>query len=105
MPARKNLVANKFAHWTVMKYAGRRRYGISQASSVGLWLCKCDCAAGTTGILRQSMLISGKTTHCGCQRKPSIAYINGKETPTHVSYRNMLQRCSNPRDIGFSRYG
>lgn len=69
------------------------------------WECLCDCGVST--IVRLSNLRSGNTTSCGCQK-----YKNRKSgrvpitsLPEYKSWDGMRQRCRNPKDAGYSRYG
>lgn len=78
------------------------------------WVCVCDCGVllVTTGMsLRQ-----GKRTSCGCQKRELTVARNLSrtthghsraegQTPTYVSWRNMLDRCSRPTDKRWARYG
>ena len=79
-----------------------------------IYLCKCDC--GTVKKIRRSALTSGATVSCGCYNKEIITgnknnYKHGK-TPFGVKqprlykiWSCMKQRCLNPNDSSYDRYG
>jgi hypothetical protein len=99
MPARKNLKGSVLGNWTVLEYAGS---GTSCAS----WLCRCSC--GKEKVVLSGSLISGRSTSCGCVKKPFVKHgHNSKEgqSPTYVTWRSMLKRCNYPSQIGYHRYG
>lgn len=76
----------------------------------GKWLhtCKCDCGAERTYI--HGNLVRGLSQSCGCvgveRMKSGIAKTHGLSNgPEWLAHRNMLNRCYNPRNIGYPRYG
>lgn len=81
------------------------------------WSCRCDC--GRTIIAYAQDLRQGKQKSCGCLRAEQ-SRINGIATATHghmsrlnygngspeyMSWKNMMQRCTNPDATGHDRYG
>lgn len=74
-------------------------------------LCKCDCRSGVVKSYEQSNLIRGASTSCGCrvvERAQSgvTALKHGQSyTPEFNIYRGMLDRCYNPKNVGYHRYG
>jgi hypothetical protein len=72
----------------------------------GVW-CLCDCGA-TVKVLAEN-LRTGNTRSCGCldrERRLKHGHVRGGvKSPTYVSWQAMLQRCLNPTDPGWSRYG
>lgn len=81
-----------------------------------LWLCLCEC--GQTALVRDNNLITGNTKTCGCSYKnptdprkaPTLRIIHGHAryknwSLTYKSWACMLQRCTNPNEIGYHRYG
>src|SRR5689334_22201241 len=65
-----------------------------------MWLCECDCGnvfITGTGNLR-------KLQSCGCIRK-SIATHGLSESLTYSVWANMKQRCFNPKNQYYHRYG
>lgn len=99
-----NLVGQKFYRLTVISFAGK-------AARNSVWNCACDC--GRDARVIGSRLKSGKTKSCGCQRGISNAAKNmkhghaarGRFTPEYKAWRAMLDRCYNPKNKRFSRYG
>lgn len=71
------------------------------------WLCRCDCGNESTP-LGQS-LRSGVTTSCGCAAKE----INSDRATKHgasgtleyKAWHAMIQRCTNPKNHKWHRYG
>jgi len=60
---RKNLLGDRFGHWSVIADAGRGPKGNA------LWLCRCDC--GTEKAVASQGLIAGDSKSCGCGRLES----------------------------------
>ena len=67
-------------------------------------------------VVPANSLISGKTKSCGCFQletrrlncKSNLRHghaTNGRDTPTHMTWRCMKNRCLNPRSPDFNRYG
>lgn len=90
------------------------RYGnltvLAEAPQIGyarFMYVRCDC--GNLGRVRLNQMRMGKTRSCGCMINPSIT----RAKTTHgcakrSEYRIwglMLQRCENPRNPGYHKYG
>ena len=58
-PPLKDWVGKRFGSLTVLAYDGKRK-------GAHFWRCKCDC--GNETVVRQSSLLDGHTTSCGCQQ-------------------------------------
>jgi len=75
------------------------------------WLCRCDCG-GEKAVLSKG-LKSGNTSSCGCfhreqtsRAKRTHGFTAGaKKDPLYRVWVSMIQRCHNPNDTGFGRYG
>jgi hypothetical protein len=69
------------------------------------WLCKCDC--GQEKVVGGNDLKSGGTKSCGCLRRQTMHghKKRGKITGTYISWRRMIQRCTNPNDKDYHYYG
>ena len=71
------------------------------------WDCLCIC--GTTRLVRERLLKSGRSQSCGCERNERISQSKTKHgmsfTPTYKSWRSMLDRCRNPGATKFPEYG
>lgn len=63
------------------------------------WNCLCAC--GNNVSVQTGHMISGRCTSCGCTRKKHGMY----GTPTYISWQAMLQRCTNPNNTNYSKYG
>ena len=72
-----------------------------------LWLANCDC--GVQRWVRIDHLKSGVTKSCGCLHSEITAQRNTTHgqygTPAHLSWRAMIQRCTNPSHRYYARYG
>ena len=53
------------------------------------WICRCDCGRETTVLTNK--LLSGRTTSCGCKRRP---YNGESKKELYRHYRSMKSRCS-----------
>lgn len=75
------------------------------------WVCRCDCGALTS--VQSHHLRKGATRSCGCLAREVAARELGQRntrhgmygTPTYVSHRKMLSRCTNPAIDAWPRYG
>lgn len=77
------------------------------------WRCKCLCGSEVT-VASRSLRI-GNTRSCGCilrqiGRANTLRIKHGHnrklaQSPTHISWTGMLQRCYNPKNNGYERYG
>lgn len=63
------------------------------------WLCKCSC--GALKITDSKSLRTKSVSSCGCIRKTHGL----SATPLHKVWASMRQRCANPRDPNYYRYG
>lgn len=64
--------------------------------------CLCDC--GGTKNVSSKYLVAGKTKSCGCLSSGSYTH-NMSRTPTYMSWKAMHQRCRNPNNKDYHRYG
>lgn len=75
------------------------------------WVCVCVC--GNRVSVNSSSLVRGLSASCGClgdeRRSESHtthgAWVGGKESGTHRSWRNMMERCYRPTNIKYPIYG
>ena len=77
---------------------------------VASWLCKCDC--GNEVIVPYSNLANGTQKSCGCWRRESkeifaqrVKKHGGNRTPIYNKYCAIKQRCYNPNNHAYNRYG
>lgn len=71
------------------------------------WLFRCDC--GNEVVLRKNSVTSNNTTCCAdCSRKRK-ALVNTKHggigTRLYREWAGIIQRCTNPNDTSWERYG
>lgn len=89
-----------FGRLTVISRAGSR-------GSHATWKCKCVCGGEiiTTGTL----LRKGETKSCGCLRSETtskLKYRGGRVShPLYLVYVAIKQRCNNPKNSSYPRYG
>jgi hypothetical protein len=73
------------------------------------WKVKFMCDCGNEKIIRLDHVKSGKTVSCGCIQPNSIKNaISTHNLTNHSLYIvriNMINRCYNIKDIGYSNYG
>ncbi len=71
------------------------------------WKCKCDC--GGEIICSRTHLLDGHIQSCGCLHDENAKISNrthGKyHTRIHAVWSNMIQRCTNPNNHKYHRYG
>ncbi len=72
--------------------------------------CRCDCGETATVLLES--LASGATRSCRCLQREVMAHSGHKNTThgqtgslTYKSWDSMRQRCCNPSDKDYPRYG
>lgn len=103
-----NIIGKKYSRLTVLRLIGsdNRKYRLCE--------CKCDC--GSLVKIRIARMLSGELQSCGClqiekamenlalaQRSQISHGLSG--TPTYRSWSCMMQRCFNPWNEAFHRYG
>lgn len=98
---RQNFVGLRFGLLTVVERAHNDNLSKTQ------WLCQCNC--GNTTIVKGNSLQQGVTKSCGCYRA-NLHLIHGhnrkrNRTPEYICWDGMKQRCTNPNDSRFERYG
>lgn len=68
-----------------------------------VWTCICDCGNFTD--VRSSDLKSGRTKSCGCLHKEIISKHNLPRDRLYSIWRDMRQRCNNPKCSLYKNYG
>jgi hypothetical protein len=100
MGVQKDLRGLRFGKLLVMDYA-------SKIKGRTAYLCKCDCE--NEKIVLSQSLTSGNTKSCGCLRKKTTSNnfktYGLSKTRLYRIYRNMIQRCYNPKNTRYNRYG
>jgi hypothetical protein len=99
-----DIIGHKFGRLEVKGFVGiQKRHSY--------WSCVCDC--GNIRRVRGSHLTNGNTKSCGCLKEEQIKKANtfhgqsGRSltTLTYACWARMLQRCNNPKYIGYTNYG
>lgn len=72
------------------------------------WFCRCTC--GNVTSIETHKLRSGHTASCGCAGSRTTmgdrTRTHGKRhTPEYETWAHILQRCHNPNDTGYYKYG
>ncbi len=101
-----NITGHRFGRLVVISFADRKN-----KNRCIRWTCSCDC--GNTIITMASHLISGHTNSCGClaiERTLEAKITHGHTTYNtwsneYVSWAGMIQRCENPNNNIYFRYG
>lgn len=95
-----DLTGQAFGRWTVVSYAGNKR-----------WECLCEC--GRRKAVHASNLKSGASRSCGCLSVEISqahftkhgAALAKKVTPEYRAWQGMKDRCLNPNSEFYDRYG
>lgn len=108
MPVPHEMAGMTFERLKVIRLLGVDRF------KKRVWECRCDCGKITTGTTQA--IISGGKRSCGCIQKeiaretmkavrdPGI--IHGlSRTREYDAYRNMMNRCENPKCPEYRNYG
>lgn len=69
----------------------------------GTWQCACEC--GGLRVVHGSNLTGGRTSSCGCLWRERVRVHGASGSPTYKSWSAMVNRCTNPNDPSFHRYG
>lgn len=71
-----------------------------------MWRCLCRCGKET--IVDASSLRCGNTKSCGClrveTRRTHGHVLNGKKSPTYVSWQSIISRCTHSSNPSFEHY-
>ena len=104
----KDITGQKFGLLTVLCRNGKHRGSAA-------WECQCECGNKSTVITNK--LKSGHTRSCGCLsnvirakrgQTPVVKHGHspvGKASGTYGSWHAMIQRCTNPNQKYFNKYG
>lgn len=71
----------------------------------------CECSCGGVSFTPVCNLKSGHAKSCGCKHSENAHSIihghrtGGKPSPTYTSWTKMIQRCTNPHEENYYRYG
>lgn len=96
-----NLQGRRFGRLTVVEYLG------SDKGCGSLWLCECAC--GTTKVIRARNLKEGTVQSCGCLNKEKLSErvsSHGKSsTRIYRIWKAMNHRCYKSYDSAYQNYG
>lgn len=105
-----DFIGKTFDQWSVLSYEGKK------GTERHWYKVRCNC--GNTSTVERNILKRGKSTRCrSCARKLSTSgernasFRHGYSSPNHPQYYlhyiwcSIKQRCLNPKDKGFKRYG
>jgi hypothetical protein len=108
MRKRRDLQGQQFDGLTVIGIAPPRRTSGGRAMVV--WACRCKCGKET--LVDAQNLLSGNTQSCGCGVIVAIVQNPGRNlqhgyygTPTYSTWNRMRERCNNPNNVNWPRYG
>jgi len=104
---RRDLTGSRFGRFTVLRFNGKDSRNNTE------WLCRCEC--GVEKIVRGSHL-GVSIFSCGCLARETSAMIgraqirhgntrNREQSLAYRSWAMMRQRCLNPRNTSYPRYG
>ena len=101
MPVFRDLTGHRFGRLVAIG-----RCGTSPAGNA-IWLCQCDCGSETKVLGLD--LTRNHTSSCGCLRNELSAIRCTKHsksrTRLHTIWKAMNQRCCNPANKEYHRYG
>lgn len=84
-----------------------RRHDENTSYRAAQWVCRCNCD-GREIIISAKNLRSG-TKSCGHRRVTEVRKANirhgGRLTPEYTAYASAKNRCTNPRNAAYERYG
>jgi hypothetical protein len=96
---------NVYGGVELIRLNGRNRFGNA------IWECKCHC--GVVFQTLASALKYGGTKSCGCLKMKAVSQLAKNALTTHGmcgtrtydAWCGMIKRCTNPKTIGWARYG
>lgn len=101
----KDIVGERYSRLTVIARAPNKVYG--SRHQLAMWECLCDCGGKVT--VSGADLRNGHTKSCGClqaDRARASQTVHGNcKTKLNSIWSSMKQRCNNPNDKHYHRYG
>jgi hypothetical protein len=83
------------------------KFVLSDKRSRAYQVCQCSC--GQKVVCRVDLLRSGRSQSCGCLQKERVSAVNTthglSRTLEFGIWKGMIQRCQNPNQSNYSRYG
>lgn len=100
---RSTMIGKRFGRWTVIGLWDETR----KKGAKPFIRCQCDC--GKVKRVDALTVRKGKSTSCGCFRAEVTSVRSATHrmtgTPEHQCWRNMLNRCTNPKVKLYPHYG
>lgn len=105
MPPFIDLTEQRFGRWLVLERGENTSYNHPR------WWCMCEC--GNKKLVKGSILRKGQSKSCGClnidiHRQVCIernTKHNLSKTKVYAVWVNIRQRCNNPNNNGYVKYG
>jgi len=95
-----DITGNKYGKTKAISFAGN-------VNKKTMWTCLCEC--GTVHVVAAGNLQSGNTKSCGCHRREASKARQTTHgmagSPEHMTWRNMINRCTNPITDSYKYYG
>ena len=95
-PRFKDITGHTFGKWTALEFHSRVR-------GYTWWLCRCEC--GKEKPVRVSDLRNGQSHSCVKCARVAQGTHGKTDTPEYRVWAGIKQRCHNPNDTGYARYG
>lgn len=92
-----DLTGQRFGRLAAIKPTGERK------GTAFVWQCLCDC--GKEHFVNSNNLRTGHVKSCGCLRKEKITIHGMWKTPVYTTWKQMIQRCENPKSPTYKWYG
>lgn len=97
----KDVTGNKYGRLVALAFT---RFDVAKRQ---YWWFLCEC--GERKELRLDHVKSGRSTSCGCYQRESVGERFSTHGQTnsveHTTWTNMRQRCLNPNNTDYHRYG
>lgn len=101
MSKTKDMTGQRFGMLVVLRREG------SNSDGLALWRCRCDC--GNECVVAGANMRKGNTKSCGCMiiksTKARMTTHGKSQTRLYAVWKAMIQRCCNPADKNYNRYG
>lgn len=97
----KDLAGEVYGNFTVLSYEGKKIQVSGKNKS--LWRVRCVC--GIEKVYTSDSITANKIKSCGCIPPKSKVTHNLSKTKIYKLYKQMVSRCHNPKDPGYSTYG
>lgn len=92
----KDISGQRFGMLTVVSLSGFK-------GPYSVWNCRCDC--GKDAIAQGHLLRRGSKKSCGCNQHAATTKHGMHKSPEYKAWKQMIQRCTNPREKRYARYG